>query len=165
MADMQDHSICIRLACSEDAAEIALVLRESFAEYEHLYTKAAFDVTTPEPGAVLDRMKEGPIWVALVNDQIVGTASAQLTDDGLYIRGMGVRPSGRGRDIGRLLLKHVEAFAVARHIQRLFLSTTPFLERAISLYQGSGFRRIDGGPTDLLGTPLFTMEKRLGEAI
>ncbi len=161
MVDTQDQAIHIRLACSEDSIAIALVLRESFAEYEHLYTKAAYDVTTPEAGAVRDRMKEGPMWVATEDGQVVGTASALITDSGLYVRGMGVRPSARGRDIGRLLLEYIEAFAIGLHIRRLFLSTTPFLERAIGLYERSGFRRIDVGPTDLFGTPLFTMEKRL----
>lgn len=161
MVDTQDQAVHIRLACSEDSAAISLVLRESFAEYEHLYTKAAYDVTTPGPSAVRDRMKEGPMWVATEDGQIVGTASALLTDNELHVRGMGVRPSARGREIGRLLLEYIEALAVGLHIQRLFLSTTPFLERAISLYERSGFRCVDRGPTDLFGTPLFTMEKRL----
>jgi hypothetical protein len=41
------------------------------------------------------------------------------------------------------------------------LSTTPFLDAAIALYERCGFRRTAGGPLELAGTPLFTMEKRL----
>jgi len=41
----------------------------------------------------------------------------------------------------------------------MLLSTTPFLDDAIRLYQRFGFERIREGPHDLAGTPLFTMEK------
>jgi ribosomal protein S18 acetylase RimI-like enzyme len=43
----------------------------------------------------------------------------------------------------------------------MFLSTTPFLIGAISLYERAGFRRTGEGPHDLFGTPLFSMEKVL----
>jgi len=41
----------------------------------------------------------------------------------------------------------------------MLLSTTPFLDDAIRLYQRFGFERIREGLHDLAGTPLFTMEK------
>jgi len=55
----------------------------------------------------------------------------------------------------------VQGFAVAQECKRLFLSTTPFLSRAIALYERLGFIRTAEGPHDLFGTPLFTMEKML----
>ncbi|HEV8659305.1 MAG TPA: hypothetical protein VGS96_11840 [Thermoanaerobaculia bacterium] len=42
----------------------------------------------------------------------------------------------------------------------LVLSTTPFLDRAIALYERCGFRRTDEPPHDRFGTPLFTMRKK-----
>jgi ribosomal protein S18 acetylase RimI-like enzyme len=78
---------------------------------------------------------------------------------------MAVRPTARGQRIGELLLAQVENFATAERFQRLFLSTTPFLDRAIRLYERLGFRRIDEEPQELHGTPLFTMEKFLSEEL
>ena len=164
MSETEDLAVEIRLACPEDSTDISTILRESFAEYEPYYTEAAFEATTTSPDGVLKRMKEGPTWVAAQGGRIVGTVSILLTDKGVYIRGMAVPPAKRGRGVGRLLLEHIEAYASARQIRRLFLSTTPFLTEAISLYEHHGFRRTDDGPYDLLGTPLFTMEKRLGRA-
>jgi GNAT superfamily N-acetyltransferase len=63
--------------------------------------------------------------------------------------------------IGRLLLQRVENFARENGYARLFLSTTPFLLRAIQLYEHFGFERGDEGSHDLFGTPIFTMSKRL----
>nr|MBA3805871.1 GNAT family N-acetyltransferase [Acidobacteriota bacterium] len=78
----------------------------------------------------------------------------------VYIQSMGVLPSARGLRIGELLLRSVEDFASAHGYKRLFLSTTPFLSRAIKLYERFGFRRTDAPPHDLFGTPLLTMEKK-----
>jgi GNAT superfamily N-acetyltransferase len=106
-------------------------------------------------------MNEGPLWVAALADTIVGTVSALSKGDALYIRGMAVLPVARGQKIGELLLMQIESFAFAHGYKRLILSTTPFLTRAIRLYEQFGFRRSSDGPHDLFGTPLFTMTKRL----
>jgi len=60
-----------------------------------------------------------------------------------------------------MLLRQVESFASAHGYKRLLLSTTRFLTRAIRLYEHFGFRRSSDEPTDLFGTPLFTMIKPL----
>lgn len=159
--ETSDNAIHIREACPADSADISLVLHGSFAEYEPLYTRDAFAATTPVPNGVLERMKEGPMWVATRNGRIVGTASTVPNDRRLYVRGMAVIPAERGRGVGRLLLDRIEVFAVAQRFSSLFLSTAPFLRDAIGLYERRGFHRTDEGPFDLFGTPLFTMEKRL----
>jgi GNAT superfamily N-acetyltransferase len=151
----------IRMAVPEDAARIAAALRRSFAEYESLYTPAAFAATVPTPEQILRRMGEGPVWVAVENGTVVGTVAAVPRVGGLYVRGMAVDPAARGRGTGRALLERVEEFALANGFGRLLLSTTPFLLSAIRLYEKHGFRRDDAGPHDLLGTLLFTMVKDL----
>lgn len=155
------NEIEIRLSESSEAEHVAAVLRESFAEYEALYTPQGFAATTPTIEQVLNRFKEGPIWVAVIGGQIVGTVSAVLHADHLYIRGMAVLPMARGKRAGDLLLEEIERFAALSNQSCLVLSTTPFLIPAIRLYQRHGFRRTDEGVQDLFGTPLFTMQKLL----
>ena len=152
-------SIEIRLAESDDAAAIAFLLAEAFAEYRSLYTPDGYAATAISRAEVVRRIEEGPVWVALSGELILGTVSVVPKGGSLYVRGMAVLSTARGRRIGELLLAQVEKFAASKGIRRLFLSTTPFLDRAIRLYQKSGFRRTEEGPTDLFGTPLFTMEK------
>jgi len=72
---------------------------------------------------------------------------------------MAVVPSARGQGIGKILLEEVETFARAGGFRRMVLSTTPFLDDAIRLYERFGFKRTADEPHDLAGTPLFTMEK------
>ena len=75
---------------------------------------------------------------------------------------MAIAPDARGHGLGAQLLELVERFARRHGMTRLFLSTTPFLDDAIRLYERHGFRRTIEGPQTLFGTPLFTMEKPLG---
>jgi ribosomal protein S18 acetylase RimI-like enzyme len=158
---MNEADIQIRMAVPDDVSHIASVLHASFLEYLSAYTDEAFAATVPTKSQIRSRMSEGPTWVALCNGVIVGTVSAVPQDESLYIRSMAVLPTARGQKIGELLLKRIEDFSSAHGYKRLTLSTTPFLTRAIRLYERFGFRRSNEGPSDLFGTPLFTMAKSL----
>jgi ribosomal protein S18 acetylase RimI-like enzyme len=160
-ADRVIPKIKIRIAKLEDIESIASVLYESFAEFESIYTPEAFAATTPTSKQLRARWNEGPVWVVISNSDVVGTISAVIENDSLYLRSMAVVPAARAQNIGRLLLKEVEIYANAHSCKRMFLSTTPFLTQAIRLYKRCGFERGSGGPDELFGTPLFTMEKRL----
>jgi putative acetyltransferase len=151
----------IRLAVSHDAAAIAAVLYASFVEYQPSYTQAAFTATTPSQDQIRQRMNEGPVWVAARSHLIIGTVSAVPKGDALYIRSMAVLPAAQGQGVGASLLQQIDHFAVANGYTRLWLSTTPFLQRAIRLYQHMGFQSTSEGPHDLFGTPLVTMVKML----
>jgi putative acetyltransferase len=151
----------IRRAAAADCTAIAEVLYQSFREYKALYTGGGFAATTPDAEQIRARMPEGPVWVALRDGVMVGTVSAVLKGESVYIRSMAVLPAARGSGTGSGLLREVENWAAGQRCKRLFLSTTPFLNSAIRLYERAGFRRMEEGPQELFGTPLFTMEKNL----
>lgn len=153
--------IVIRKAGADDAQDIVLLLYESFVEYRSLYTVGGFTATAISQSQVVDRMREGPVFVATMNGTVVATVAIVPKGESLYIRGMAVHPTTRGQRIGDQLLAYVEELAISQGVRRLILSTTPFLGRAIRLYESFGFHRIDDGPHELNGTPLFTMEKLL----
>ena len=151
----------IRRAVAADAPAIAGVLVAAFAEYAPLYTPDGLAATTPSAAVIRARLDEGPIWVALHEDAIIGTVGTVRRGAVLYVRSMAVLPAARGHRIGEGLLREVEAFARADGATSLLLSTTPFLARAIHLYEQFGFRASEAGPHDLHGTPLLTMIKPL----
>jgi ribosomal protein S18 acetylase RimI-like enzyme len=151
----------IRRAVAEDAWAIACLLHDCFAEFRPLYTSGGFEATAIGAEEVQVRMTEGPVWIALCEDSICGTVAAVARGGALYIRGMGVLPSFRGKGAGEDLLKQAEAFAIEHDLETLLLTTIPFLDSAIRLYERFGFCRTTDGSSDLFGTPLFTMAKRL----
>ena len=160
-SELGQPELQIREATLDDAPSIAAVLYAAFIEYKSSYTPKGFAATTPPPDDVQRRLSEGPTWVVLRDETIVGTVAAVPKDESLYVRGMAVLPVARGQKIGELLLAHIESYAAARGLRRLHLSTTPFLSAAIRLYERFGFQRTTDGPHDLFGTPLFTMAKEL----
>jgi GNAT superfamily N-acetyltransferase len=140
---------------------MSALLRAAFEEFRPLYTDKGFQATTPPASVMLARLKEGPSWVALLEEKVVGTVSAVATSEGLYVRSMAVLPSARGKGIAKRLLDVVADYATKAGLPTLLLSTTPFLDSAIRLYEHYGFVRATSGPHDLNGTPLFTMKKLL----
>lgn len=153
----------INLAVIDQVKDIAAVLKQAFWEYEHLYTPEAFAATTPTDEQIANRWNEGPVWVAIQDNEIIGTVAAVPKDMSLYVRSMAVLPSARGLGTGLSLLQAVEQFATQNGNQRMFLSTTPFLDRAIRLYEKFGFQKTEDGPHNLFGTPLFTMQKLMNK--
>ena len=149
----------VRRAATEDARAIARILRLSFAGYKPKYSAKAYRATVLKPADIIGRLGEGPTWVATSNDGLIGTISALVTSEGLYVRSMAVSPASQGRGVGHALLGAVQVFAEQNGLTRMYLSTTPFLTAAIRLYEESGFVHCPGGPSDLFGTPLFTMSK------
>ena len=150
----------IRKANQRDAEAIELLIRESFCEHEPAYTAEAFDIATAKKHEIENRIKEWAVWVAVAANAIVGTVSAHSEGPALHIRSMAVHPSMRGQGIGKLLLARVEDFACANGYKRLILNTTPFMNRAIRLYEAFGFR-FTGTERNWFGTPIRTMTKEL----
>lgn len=149
----------LRFATPEDAEAITLVLAKSFAEYESSYTPQAFVATVPTVNEIKKRFGREIIWVALNKGRIVGTVSVLPKEGSLYIRSMAILPQARGNRLGEEFLREIEDYAIGHNFRRVFLNTTPFLERAIRLYEKLGFVRC--GADDLFGTPLLTMERSL----
>ncbi|MFT3744101.1 MAG: GNAT family N-acetyltransferase [Pyrinomonadaceae bacterium] len=152
----------IRLAVSSDAGEISRVLFESFSTFREDYTPEAFEVVTPSPDAILSRFDEGPMWVAVVDGKIAGTASVLPEPEWLYIRSLGVVPEARGLGIANKMMAAIEEYAVGAGFDKLFLYTTYFSTGAIELYEKHGFTRgRDTTAEEWYGTPGLAMEKSL----
>src|SRR4030095_2863419 len=113
----------IRLATMEDAASISEVLLQSFIEYKSEYTPDGFAATTPTVEQIKNRLNEGPVWIAFLDESAVATVSAVPQGESLYVRGMAALPSVRGHQIGKLLMDSVQDYAAARACKRLYLST------------------------------------------
>jgi GNAT superfamily N-acetyltransferase len=150
----------VRFATEADAEAIASVLLETFIEYEPLYTPGSFAATTPGVAEILKRMSEGPMWVALADQECIGTVSAQPRGQTLFIRGMAVLPKARGQNFGNVLLEHIERWAREHDYARLHLATTAFLSRGIRLYEKFGFTD-SGEREEWFDMPLVYMEKKL----
>jgi GNAT superfamily N-acetyltransferase len=152
----------IRLATPDDSAAIVRVLYEAFSAFREHYTAEAFEVVTPPAGEVAGRFVEGPIWVAELGGEVVGTVSLTTEPEGLYIRSMAVQPGAQGMGVGHKLLDALNDHAAGRETERIFLYTTYFVPGAKELYEKHGFTWVrDTTAEEWYGTPGLEMEKFL----
>ena len=151
----------IRRASPSDSHAIAEIFKEAFGPFQSGYTPAAYANTVVGKEVIQQRMQEGFSWVAVENDFTLGTVSATPTWDGLYVTGMAVSPKAQGKKAGFKLMCSLEELATQRSDKRLYLYTTPFLDRAINLYEKFGFRRYGKPDEQWMGTTLIQFEKFL----
>jgi GNAT superfamily N-acetyltransferase len=140
-------SVDIRQATAEDLPVILALIR-GLADYERLAhevvaTEEALRETLfgPNPRAevVLARQDGAPAGFALWFHNY----STFLAKPGLYLEDLFVLPEFRGRGIGRRLLAHLAAVAVARGCGRMEWSVLDWNAPAIAFYERLGARRMD----------------------
>ena len=128
-----------RLARPDEAEAISELLLESFGLFEAEYTPGAFEYTTPSTDIVRGRFDEGPVWVAMDGDTMIGTVSGLPEPERFYVRSMAIRPDAQRLGLGQRLLEILEGFARDKEFDRLYLYTTHVLPGAKRLYEKNGF--------------------------
>ena len=158
----QAREVGVRLATLADAEGISRVIKEAFTPLRQNYTDEAFEVVTPNPDIIVQRFNEGPMWVAEVNDVIVGTVSLMTEPEGLYIRSMAVSPRAQRMGIGHKLLDAVHEHLKGSEIERIFLYTTYFTPGAKDMYERHGYAYVrDTAGEEWYGVPGLEMERFL----
>src|SRR5688500_16869404 len=111
---------------------------------------AELSATFPEPGANHFSLSGaqvepggGAFVIAYLEDVPVGCGAVRRIDETTAeLKRMYVRPSVRGRGIGRALVAALEREARLPGVTRVVLETGPRLAPAIGLYEAMGYTRI-----------------------
>lgn len=165
-------SISIRPAARSDLPLIAALIRE-LAEYEKLADAVRFDTTMlgehlfgARPTAEVRIGESGGIAAGFA--LFFHNFSTFEGKPGIYLEDLFVRPASRGSGLGRALLEHLAALAVARGCARLEWAGLDWNEPAIGFYRKLGARplddwtvmRLDGAELAQLGASArFSAEK------
>ena len=129
----------IKLAAPGDEETISSLIFEAFAPFRDRYTPGAFEYTAASAETIRGRFPEGPIWLAYLGGEAVGTVSGLPEDERFYIRSMAIKPPAQRGGIGQRLLETLEAFAREAGYEKLYLYTTLVLPGARRLYERNGF--------------------------
>lgn len=140
--------VSLRLGTADDAQLVSDLIHEAFAPFESEYTAGAFEYTTPKVDAIRPRFDEGPIWIAEVDSEAVGTVSGLPDGDRFYIRSMAIKPTAQRGGIGQRLLDELEKYAREKGFEKLYLYTTFVLPGAKRLYEKNGFYVLRETPPD-----------------
>jgi GNAT superfamily N-acetyltransferase len=138
-----------RIRAAEPAdVEVMWTLIRELAEYERLLDQV---VLTPESlaQALFGERPAAHAVVAEVDGGIVGVAlyfftfSTFAATQSLYLEDLYVRPSARGRGLGRALMAHLAQVAVARGCARFEWSVLDWNEPALEFYRALGAVAMD----------------------
>jgi GNAT superfamily N-acetyltransferase len=133
---------------SVDDVPVVLQLITALAEYEHL----AHEVQATEEGlraTLFGARPAAEVVLARIGDTPVGFAvffhnySTFVGRPGLYLEDLFVLPEYRRRGIGRKLLAHVAAIAVARNCGRMEWAVLDWNQTAIHVYRAVSARSMD----------------------
>jgi GNAT superfamily N-acetyltransferase len=99
-----------------------------------------FDSDLDEPAAVY-----AALWVIVDDGAVVGSVALRdLGDGAVELKRMYLRPSERGRGLGRRLLETSLEWARSHGVRLVRLDTSERMEAAQRLYEAYGFRRVPG---------------------
>lgn len=150
----------LRLAVPGDEETIASLIFDAFVPFRDQYTPDAFAYTSASVETVRGRFDEGPMWIAEVDGEAVGTVSGLPEEERFYIRSMAVKPSAQGKRVGQKLLDVLEEYARAAGFEKLYLYTTFVLPAARPLYEKNGFYIVrETPPEEWFGMGGIEMEK------
>jgi len=118
------------------------------------------------------RISNGTCFVALYNEQIVGTITFKMPHGGHdchwldrpdvgHISQMAVEPDWQGRGIGDRLMSQAEDFARQQGLPELALDTSEKAVHLISWYERLGYRFIDHVQWDVTNYRSVVMSKTL----
>ena len=153
---MSDFSV--RRATPADADVIVDCMREAFAPFKDQYTQGAYEDTVPD--SINDRLKTMSVFVAVYNDNIIGTIACAKHEKEGHLRGMAVGAVWRGQGVAAALLQAAEDELRKQNCRRVTLDTTEPLERAMRFYEKHGYRATGGGE-DFFGMRLREYAKDL----
>ena len=116
-----------------------------------------------QPGPMVDDymdvLRHCQVHVAVLGEKVVGVVVLAATHDGLRIDNVAVRPSIKGRGIGRMLLEFAEMEARRQGYDSIYLYTNERMEEYIQLYSRIGYVEYDRRPD--CGFPRVFMRKPL----
>jgi len=135
----------VRLVQSHHATHIEQV-RELFEEYAaSLGVDLCFQDFASELAALPGRYAppHGRLLMALDGNDVAGCVALQRIDNEVCeMKRLYVRPSFRGKGVGRTLVEAILSEARAIGYQRMRLDTLPQMHEAIAFYRSLGFQEI-----------------------
>ena len=145
----------IRPADWQDLRAIEEIVEAAYAKYvERMGTRPGpMEVDYGEALAYAD------LFVAVVDETVVGLSVLAPQSDHLLIENVAVMPSHQGRGVGGALLTHAEEWARRKGLRRLRLYTHESMVENIALYERRGYREERRAPKH--GATLVFMAKRI----
>jgi ribosomal protein S18 acetylase RimI-like enzyme len=155
VADEQG-SYSLRPANGDDAPRVAELVDDAYGHYVERIGMLPGPMTEDYSEVIANRR----VTVAESGGAIVGVIVLDQTDEGFAIDNVAVRPSHRGRGLGRTLLELAEAEARSAGFDSIYLYTHEKMTENVDLYSRIGYVEYDH--RSMGDFSLVFMRKQLG---
>jgi len=136
---MTPSAIKVRAAKEGDAPAAAACVNAAFEHYVERIGKPPAPMLNDY--AVL--AAEGKVWVAELEEQVVGVLVQYETESGFYIDTVAASPHVQGTGVGRALLEFAEGEACRRSFKSIYLCTNSKMTENQLFYPKIGYVEYD----------------------
>ena len=164
MEPLQWHGITIRTLAPADNAALALIIRNSLAEFGANHPGTVYFDPTTDHLYELFREPRSAYFVAEEHGVLLGGAgifpSNGLPGGTCELVKMYLSPASRGKGLGGKLISLCLERAAQEGFRRVYIETMPELRRAMSVYERFGFKYLDGpmGNTGHFGCAIWMLK-------
>lgn len=157
-------NIIIRQIEPADNPALAVIIRNTLAEFGANRPGTVFYDPTTDHLFELFQTKKSAYYVAIINDEVVGGAgifpSAGLDANTCELVKMYLLPTARGKGLGKHLIEQCLQFATEVGYKHVYLESMPELKKAVGIYEKMGFRHLTGprGNTGHFGCDIWMMK-------
>ena len=159
-AGRNSASVDVRPASPEDAAGLAAVYRDAYAENRDLGFPAKAESATE--AEVAGWVRDHRVLVAIADDRLVAGVRLEATDEGrTKLSRLGVRADRKDEGIGGRLLDAAEEAVAAWGHETVWLTTPEDHPYLPDLYRRRGYERTGRYPLDYRDYDEIVLEKRV----
>lgn len=157
--------VIIRTILPSDNKALALIVRESLAEFGANHPGTVYFDETTDNLFQLFQKKKSIYFVAVVNDEIAGGGgifpSDGLPEDTCELVKMYLKKTTRGLGLGKLLIEKCLEFAKEAGFKKVYLESMPELKKALGIYEKFDFKYLQGpmGNTGHFGCDVWMLKE------
>jgi putative acetyltransferase len=138
--------IIIRQIEEKDNALLAKIIRDVFIEH-HAPTKGTvYSDTTTDNLFELFKQAKSVLWVAELNNRLVGCCGIFPTEglekNCVELVKFYIAAEARSKGIGKLLMEKCIESAKEFNFRKMYIESLPAFDKAISIYEKSGFNKL-----------------------
>lgn len=133
------YSFIIRQAEESDAESVYRILQQAFREYAQITGQTQLEALRETVDDVRKEIAEKVVFIAVIDDEIVGTVRLDIQEDKAYLSRFAVGHDSRNIGIGKALMNAVDKYLISKGVREVNLHTASKHTVLMRFYYGRGF--------------------------
>lgn len=131
--------LTIRRATVKDAPYIFSIIQKAFKEYSKITGQTNLEALAETVEDIEEAIKTRTVFIAVMDDNIVGTVRISIEGDQAYISRFAVDFDNQNNGIGKALMNEADTYLKKMHVKKVTLHTSSKHDVLMRFYYGIGF--------------------------